>query len=97
MRVFIAIDIDEKTRAAIADVQEQLNAKVDIKKGDVKWVEPKNIHLTLKFLGEIDDSKLPEIQEITEQVAEAHKNFTLDIESVGSFGGRSAKVVWVGA
>ena len=53
MRVFIAIDIDEKTRAAIADVQRQLNAKVDIKKGDVKWVEPKNIHLTLKFLGEI--------------------------------------------
>jgi len=97
MRVFIAIDIDEKTRSAIADVQQQLNAKVDIKKGDVKWVEPKNIHLTLKFLGEIDDSKLPEIQEITKDVAEVHKNFALDIESVGSFGGRSAKVVWIGA
>ncbi|MGA2093925.1 MAG: RNA 2',3'-cyclic phosphodiesterase [Sedimentisphaerales bacterium] len=97
MRVFIAIDIDEKIRAAIADVQKQLNAKVDIKKGDVKWVEPDNIHLTLKFLGEIDDSKLSEIKEITEQVAAAHNKFTLDIESVGSFGGRSAKVVWVGA
>ena len=97
MRVFIAIDIDEKTRSAIADVQQQLNAKVDIKKGDVKWVEPKNIHLTLKFLGDIDESKLSVIQEITKEVAEAHKNFTLDIESVGSFGGRSAKVVWVGA
>jgi 2'-5' RNA ligase len=97
MRVFIAIDIDEKTRAAIADVQKQLNAKVDIRKGDVKWVEPDNIHLTLKFLGEIDELKLPEVKEITKQVAEVHKNFTLDIESVGSFGGRSAKVVWVGA
>jgi RNA 2',3'-cyclic 3'-phosphodiesterase len=97
MRVFIAIDIDEKVRAAIADVQKQLNAKVDIRKGDAKWVEPENIHLTLKFLGEIDDSKLPEIKEITEQVTAAHNKFTLDIESVGSFGGRSAKVVWVGA
>jgi 2'-5' RNA ligase len=97
MRCFIAIDIDEKTIAAIADVQKQLNAKVDIKKGDVKWVEPDNIHLTLKFLGEIDDSKLPEIQEITELVAAAHNKFTLDIETVGSFGGRTAKVVWVGA
>ena len=97
MRIFIAIDIDEKTRAAIADVQKQLNAKVDIRRGDAKWVEPENIHLTLKFLGEIDDSKLPEIKEITEQVAAAHNKFTLDIESVGSFGGRSAKVVWVGA
>jgi len=97
MRVFIAIDIDDKMRAAIADVQKQLNAKVDIKKGDVKWVEPENIHLTLKFLGELDEAKLPEVREITKQVAAAHQKFTLDIETVGSFGGRSAKVVWVGA
>jgi len=97
MRCFIAIDIDEKIRKAIADLQKQLAAKVDIKKGDVKWVEPENIHLTLKFLGEVDDAKLPEIRGITEQVASAHNKFTLDIETVGSFGGRSAKVVWVGA
>jgi 2'-5' RNA ligase len=97
MRVFIAIDIDEKTRAVIADVQKQLKAKVDIKKGDLKWVEPENIHLTLKFLGEIDESKLPEIKDITKHTAEAHKNFTLDIESVGSFEGRRGKVIWIGA
>jgi 2'-5' RNA ligase len=97
MRCFIAIDIDEKMRDSIADLQKQLAAKVDIKKGDVKWVEPDNIHLTLKFLGEIKDEQSAEVCEISKQVAEAHKNFTLDIESVGSFGGRSAKVVWVGA
>ena len=97
MRVFIAIDIDEKVRAAIADVQKQLNAKVDIRKGDAKWVEPENIHLTLKFLGEISDEQLAEVNEIANTVAAAHNKFTLDIESVGSFGGRSAKVVWVGA
>jgi len=105
MRCFIAIDIDEKLRLAIADLQRQLAAKVDIKRGDIKWVEPENIHLTLKFLGEVDDAKLPEIRGITEQVASAHNKFTLDIETVGSFphsgsltgGGRSAKIVWVGA
>jgi 2'-5' RNA ligase len=97
MRVFIAIDINEKTRAAIADVQKQLNAKVDIRGGDVKWVEPDNIHLTLKFLGEISDEQLEEVKEIINTVAQTHNKFTLDIESVGSFGGRSAKVVWVGA
>jgi 2'-5' RNA ligase len=96
MRVFIAIDIDEKTRAAIADVQKQLAAKVDVRKGDVKWVEPGNIHLTLKFLGEIEDNQVAEVCDISKKAAEAHKNFTLDIESVGTFGGRSAKVVWVG-
>jgi 2'-5' RNA ligase len=96
MRVFIAIDIDEKIRKAIADVQKQLDAKVDIRKGDVKWVEPENIHLTLKFLGEIKDEQTAEVCDITKQVAEAYKNFVLDVESVGSFGGRSARVVWVG-
>jgi 2'-5' RNA ligase len=97
MRVFIAIDIDEKTRAGIADLQKQLNAKVDIRKGDVKWVEPENIHLTLKFLGEIKDEQAGEVCDISKQIAESHQKFTLDIENVGSFGGRSAKVVWVGA
>jgi 2'-5' RNA ligase len=105
MRVFIAIDIDDKIRKAIADLQKQLDAKVDIQKGDVKWVEPENIHLTLKFMGELDEAKLPEVRGITKQVAAAHQKFTLDIETVGSFpplgsltgGGRSAKVVWVGA
>ena len=105
MRCFVAIDIDKKMREAIADLQKQLAARVDIKKGDVKWVEPGNIHLTLKFLGEIKDEQAVEVCEISEQVAAAHSKFTLDIESVGSFppmgslrgGGRSAKVVWVGA
>jgi 2'-5' RNA ligase len=97
MRVFIAIDIDDKIQKAIADLQKQLAAKVDIKKGDVKWVEPDNIHLTLKFLGEIKDEQAAEVCEISKQVAESHQKFTLDIETVGSFGGRSAKVVWVGA
>ncbi len=105
MRCFIAIDIDEKVREAIADLQKQLASKVDVRRGDVKWVEPANIHLTLKFLGEIKDEQAVEVCEISEQVAAGHKKFVLDIESVGSFpplgslrgGGRSAKVVWVGA
>ncbi len=97
MRCFIAIDIDDKIRKAIADLQKKIDSKIDIKQGDVKWVEPENIHLTLKFLGEIEDEQAAEVCEISKQAAEAYKSFTLDIESVGSFGGRSAKVVWVGA
>jgi RNA 2',3'-cyclic 3'-phosphodiesterase len=97
VRVFIAIDIDDKIRKAIADLQKQIASKVDVKKGDLKWVEPNNIHLTLKFLGEISDEQLEEVSEIAKTVASAHNKFTLDIESVGSFGGRSAKIVWVGA
>ena len=96
MRVFIAIDIGDRIRAALGDLQKQLASKADIKKSDVKWVKPEAIHLTLKFLGEIKDEQAVDVCNITKQVASRHKSFKLDVESVGCFGGRSARVLWVG-
>ena len=96
MRCFIAINIDEQIRKALADLQEELQDKADIKRGDAKWVNPENIHLTLKFLGEIRDEQIMDICNITGDVVSRHKSFELDIESVGYFGGRSARVLWVG-
>jgi len=97
MRVFIAIDIDEQIRKALDSLQNELRSKVDIKKSDVKWVRPEAIHLTLKFLGEINDQQVVDVCNITRDVARRHKSFELDVESVGYFGGRSARVLWVGA
>jgi len=96
MRCFIAIDIDKEIRAALGDLQQQLQSKVDIEKRDVKWVRPDNIHLTLKFLGEIKDEQAVEVCNITKEVADRHKSFDLNIETVGHFGGSSARVLWVG-
>jgi len=96
MRCFIAIDIDENNRAALGDLQQQLKSKVDVKKSDVKWVKPENIHLTLKFLGEIGDEQVVDVCNIVKDVAGRNDSFELDIESVGHFGGRSARILWVG-
>lgn len=96
MRVFIAIDISEEIRKGLGDLQRELQSKANIKKGDVKWVEPKNIHLTLKFLGEIQDKQVVDVCNIVKNVAGRYKSFELDVESVGSFGGKSARVLWVG-
>ena len=95
MRLFIAIDIDEKNMVALNDLQKELRTKANVKAGDVKWVTAKNIHLTIKFFGEVDDEKLPEICEIAEEVASSYKSFKLAIESVGHFGGKIATVLWV--
>ena len=97
MRCFIAIDIDEQIRKALANLQNELRGKADIKKSDVKWVNPGNIHLTLKFLGEIKDEQVVDVCNIAGEVTSRHKSFELDIQSVGYFGGRSARVLWVGA
>jgi len=96
MRCFIAIDIDEKIREGLAILQNKLQGDADVKKGDVKWVDPDAMHLTLKFLGEIKDDQLAGVCNITKDVAGRHKNFELEVESVGCFGGRSARVLWVG-
>jgi len=96
MRVFIAIDINEEIRKGLADLQAELQSKVDIKKGDVTWVNPKNIHLTLKFLGEIKDKEVVDICNVTKEASGRHKGFELDIGTVGHFGGKSARVIWVG-
>jgi len=97
MRVFIAIDIDEVIRKDLADLQGELQSKADIKKGDAKWIDPNNIHLTLKFLGEIKDAQVVDVCNITKDVAGRHERFDVDVETVGHFGGRSARVLWVGA
>ena len=97
MRVFIAIDIDEITKQDLADLQAELQGKVDIKRGDVKWVKPDNIHLTLKFLGEAKDAQVVDICNIAKEVASRHEKFDIDFEKVGHFGGKSARVLWIGA
>jgi len=97
MRVFIAIDIDQGTRKDLARLQSEMLAKADIKKSDAKWVNPQTMHLTLKFLGETKDVQAVELCNITKEVAGRHKSFGIEVESVGFFGGRSARVLWVGA
>jgi len=96
MRVFIAIDIDEEIKAALGQLQHQLQHKADIKKGDVKWVAPENMHLTLKFLGEIKDEQIVDVCNIVKDVASRYRSFKLEVGPVGCFGGRSARILWVG-
>ncbi len=97
MRCFIAIDISEPIRKGLAKLQNELRGKADVGKGDVKWVDPEAIHLTLKFLGEIKTEQSVDVCKATEQVAGRHGSFELEVEEVGHFGGNSARVLWVGA
>jgi len=97
MRCFIAIDIDEEIRAGLRDLQQDMAEAANIKKSDVKWVHPDSMHLTLKFLGEIRDQDVMGVCNAVKAAASRHKAFDLSVSQVGSFGGRSARVLWVGA
>ena len=100
MRCFIAIDIDENMRKAFADLEQQMQTRTrgeNINKSDVKWVQPEHVHITLKFLGEVKDEQISEVCNIVGELAKQSKGFELDMESVGYFGGKSARVLWVGS
>lgn len=96
MRVFVAIDIDDDIRKSLADLQNEITAKTGIKKSDVKWVNPELTHLTLKFLGEVEDSRVSELYNAVKNVAGRHSAFDLDMRQVGYFGRKSARVLWIG-
>ena len=96
MRCFIAIDINEEIRKALGDLQQRLQDQAGLNKSDVKWVKPENMHLTLKFLGEIKDQEIVKVCDIVRDVASLHRWFELCVEKLGRFGGRSARVLWVG-
>ncbi len=93
MRAFIAIELPKDFKDYLANIQAEFKATG----ADVKWVEPNNIHLTLKFLGEIDDKKMAEVARVLETVACAEKSFSIRLKSIGAFPNtNSPRVIWVG-
>jgi 2'-5' RNA ligase len=64
---------------------------------DVRFVDVAGLHLTLAFLGELDDERLAAATEAAKEAASAHAPFTLRLANLGAFGSaRSPRVIWVG-
>jgi 2'-5' RNA ligase len=93
IRTFIAIETGKAVRDRIIALQETL-ARTG---AQVNWVERDNIHLTLLFLGEVDDRTLPELCRAVSENTCKHSPFAMSIETVGCFPNpRRPRVVWVG-
>jgi len=93
MRTFIAIELPKEIKEYLARVQNKLKASG----ADVKWVEPANIHLTLKFLGEIDENIKTKVIASLSEIAAGRDSFIVGLSSIGAFPGiRSPRVIWAG-
>lgn len=63
-----------------------------------KWVPPENLHLTVRFLGEVDERMLGELESLARGVAREFSPFTLELDVLSAFPSpRRARVLWVGA
>ena len=95
MRLFAAIDIEPQVQNRIKHIQQQLKRDLNLSGKEVKWVCPEQIHLTLKFLGEVSDSTITQVCDVIMRTAAACESFDLRIQDLGVFG-RPARVVWAG-
>lgn len=94
MRAFLAVDIDEKLKGKISEVQKHLMEADAL----VKFVEPENLHFTFKFFGDITEEKANEIIAVTEDKIQKHDPFEISIKGMGVFPNlRYIRVLWLGA
>lgn len=92
MRCFFAIEFDEPTKGLLAELQRRLSA-MGIKGN---YSRPENLHLTLKFLGEVQADLIPPLSDIMKNVAMAHKAFDLSFDQLGKFSRGNRSIIWMG-
>jgi len=93
MRVFVAIDIDDEIKNKIFEIQQEFK-KINC---NIKYVEKQNLHITLKFIGEVDITKKEIIKETLSRSLIEEKKFSININSLGCFPNLSGpRILWVG-
>lgn len=93
MRLFIALPLGQ-------EVERYLNSVIDELKphgGSVKWVAPQNVHLTVRFLGDTEEQRVPKIKQLLDKVASEHPTVATTIDCLGAFPNlRRPRVIWAG-
>lgn len=90
MRLFVGIELTDEVKDYIYKLQNSF--KKDLAK--IKWVSKKNLHLTIKFLGEVDKNKLEQIYNLLSKVR--LKSFKITLNKIGVFSqGNLIKVIWI--
>jgi|YNPNPStandDraft_1061719.scaffolds.fasta_scaffold81528_2 2'-5' RNA ligase len=94
IRCFVAIELPDPVKAELAGIQAKFKAaRMDF----LRWVEPSGIHLTLKFLGEVPQERVPEMVKAIQESVKDIRPFTLQLDQVGVFPSpRQPRVFWVG-
>ena len=95
LRAFIAVEIPSSLQNRIQESTSGLRQTLgnDL----IRWVPPQNVHLTLKFLGDVSTSNLDLIKQMLTTEAAQHPCFEMQLEGIGSFpNSRRPRVIWIG-
>ena len=93
IRSFLAIELPKPILRKIEEVQGDLR----LTHADVRWVSPEKIHLTLKFFGNIEESRIDSIFKSIEEPVRSTPPCSLKVRGVGAFPSmKSPRVIWLG-
>src|SRR5690606_37799014 len=95
IRSFIAVDLSPEVCRKLSEVSAQLKQQIP---GNVlRWTPVNNVHLTLKFLGDVSTSNLDVLQEVIQREAARRLAFTMNSGSLGAFPStQRPRVIWIG-
>ena len=92
-RTFIALELNEALQRFLGEIISQASQALP----DLRWVDPRGIHLTLAFLGELNDEQLVEAISAAEAAARKATPFEYRLKGLGIFGlSRQLRVIWMG-
>jgi 2'-5' RNA ligase len=95
LRTFIAIDLPASVQESIE--KQTVRLRQSLGSDLVRWVPSRNMHLTLKFLGNIAASHVDFLKQMLARAAESHAPFDLQIGGIGSFpNSKRVRVLWIG-
>lgn len=95
LRAFIAIEIPHEIQSAIEHQTAPLRAAIG--PSVVRWVPAQNMHLTLKFLGDVSPANVGMLNQLLDVEASRHKGFDIQIGGLGAFPNpRRPRVIWIG-
>ena len=93
LRTFIAIEIDPPHKQKLTNLISTLKQS----DSEVKWVNGTQMHLTLKFLGNIEETKVQEISDALTSIANSTREFTITLSNIGTFPNvKRPRVIWIG-
>ncbi len=97
MRIFCAVNLPEDVRERAAAHISRLRAATSASPLKISWERAEKLHLTLKFLGELESERVEALQRAAARAAESAVKFTLTLEEAGAFpAGGNPRVLWLG-
>ena len=95
MRCFVAVDVPAEVRARVAELAARLRQAAP--RADVRWSSVETLHVTLKFLGEVPDARVPDVARALTGVVGGHAPLALEAGGAGGFPSAThPRVVYMG-